>query len=389
MKRLSRTGIVIASLVVVAIVVFVVIQARPASAQDTDLTFKTSPLEVQVTVDGEHYGTVSSGETITTPLRDEAEIEVAREGFRTYSSTVEVTPGAPHTITAELHPESPEAQAILNEEDQGALENQATEQYLEDAARAYDQYPIHEQLPKHAELYSAYQGLAETSGHEFAIHLYLYKGHETQGRQTFQDWLEDQDYQLEDYEVVEHIEDQEPPSATLEVPSWDELTQLQPTDIEISNEASSEGLSAEEVAVLFAEIATTWDAAEDIHSTDGLQRATNLMTDEAAETVFTPKNPATSPTWREAALYEARSIPWITHYEETQQDNETQVELDVCWAWVTAEDTVLIDGPRTIEASVIDNGKGHHISSFYYQDPDPFVDNSNSTCRPKDAPPAP
>src|SRR5699024_7123078 len=110
-------------------------------------------LEVQVTVDGEHYGTVSSGETITTPLRDEAEIEVSREGFRTYSSTVEVTPSAPHTITAELYPESPEAQAILDEEDQGSLENQATEQYLEDAARAYDQYPILEQLPKHAELY--------------------------------------------------------------------------------------------------------------------------------------------------------------------------------------------------------------------------------------------
>src|SRR5699024_10100072 len=220
-------------------------------------------------------------------------------------------------------------------------------------------------------------------------HLYLYKGHESQGRQAFQDWLEDQNYQLEDYEVVEHIEDQEPPSATLEEPSWDELTQLQSTDIEISNEASSEGLTAEEVAVFFAEIATNWDAAEDIHSTDGLHRAKSLMTAEAAETVFTPKNPATSPIWREAALYEARSIPWITHYEETKHDDETQVELDVCWAWVTAEDTVLIDGPRTIEASVIKSGKGHHISTFYYQDPDPFVDNSNSTCQPKDAPPAP
>src|SRR5699024_5615069 len=389
MKRLSRTGIVITLLVVVAIVVFVVIQARPASAQDTELTFETSPLEVQVTVDGEQYGTVSSGETITAPLGDQAELEVAREGFRTYSTTVEVTPGAPHTITAELPPESKEAQAILNEERQGSLENQATEQYLEDAARAYDEYPILEQLPKHASLYSAYQGLAETSGYEFAIHLYLYKGHESQGRQAFQDWLEDQDYHIEDYEVVEHIENEEPPSANLEEPSWDELTQLQPTDIEIPNEASGEGLSAEEVAVLFAEIATTWDAAEDVHSTDGLQRATSLMTDEAAETVFTPKNPATSPTWREAALHEARSTPWITHYEETQKDDETQVELDICWAWVTAEDTVLIDGPRTIEASVIKSGKGHHIRTFDYQDPDPFVDNSNSTCQPKDAPPAP
>src|SRR5699024_11499412 len=100
-----------------------------------------------------------------------------------------------------------------------------------------------------------------------------------------QDWLEDQDYHLEDYEVVEHIENEEPPSATLEEPSWDKLTQLQPSDIEIPNEASGEGLSAEEAAVLFAEIATTWDAAEDVHSTDGLQRASSLMTHERAADV--------------------------------------------------------------------------------------------------------
>src|SRR5699024_3210528 len=208
---------------------------------------------------------------------DQAELEVAREGFRTYSTTVEVTPGAPHTITAELPPESKEAQAILNEERQGSLENQATEQYLEDAARAYDEYPILEQLPKHASLYSAYQGLAETSGYEFAIHLYLYKGHESQGRQAFQDWLEDQDYHLEDYEVVEHIENEEPPSATLKEPSWDQLTHLRPSVIELPNDPSGEGLPAEGVPVLFAEIPTTWEAPEDVHSTAGLQRARALI----------------------------------------------------------------------------------------------------------------
>src|SRR5699024_12499399 len=112
----------------VAVVVFVVMQPRQAIGQDTELTFESSELEALVTVDGEQYGTVSSGETITAPLGDQAELEVAREGFRTYSTTVEVTPGAPHTITAELPPESKEAQAILNEERQGSLENKATEQ---------------------------------------------------------------------------------------------------------------------------------------------------------------------------------------------------------------------------------------------------------------------
>jgi len=389
MKRMSKIGSAIAALVVVAIAVFAVFQARSATAKDTDLTFETSPLEVQVTVDGEQYGTVSSGDTLTVPLREQAEIEVAREGFRPYTSTVEVTPGAPHTITAELHPESQTAQAILEEEHEASLENQATEEYLEEAERAYDEHPILDSLPKHAEFYSAYQGLSDSSSNDFAIHLYLYKGYEDQGRDEFQEWLTEEGYQVENYEVVEHIEDEEPSSAISEEPSWDDLTAIQPSDIEIVSDVSNEGLSAEEVAVLFTEIATTWDATKDSHSTDGLKRATNLMSEDAADTVFTPENPATSPAWREAAQYEARSYPWVTYYDETQNGEEKQVELDICWAWVTETDHVIIDGPRTIEASVVETGKGHQISSFAYEDPDPFVDNSNSSCRPKDAPPAP
>lgn len=389
MMRMNKIGPIIAVLAVVAIALFAFFQARTATAQATDLTFETSPLEVQVTLDGEQYGTVSAGETITAPLHEQVELEVSREGFRTYSSTIEVAPGVPHTITAELHPESQEAQKLLDEEYQGTQQNQATEQYLEEAERAYDDYPILENLPKHGELYSAYQGLAETSGQDFAIHLYLYKGYEDQGRASFREWLSEENYQVENYEVVEHIEDDEPSSAFSEEPSWDKLIALQPSDIEITPDVSSEGLAAEEVAVLFAEIATTWNASEDIHPTDGLKRATPLMTEDAADTVFTPENPATSPAWREAAQYEARSFPWVTHYEETPKDNETHVELDVCWAWVTEGDIVIIEGPRTLEASVVKTGKDHQISSFSYQDPDPFVDNSNSSCRPQDAPPAP
>src|SRR5699024_848210 len=114
MKRLSRTGIVITLLVVVAIVVFVVIQSRPASAQDTELTFETSPCEVPVTVEEAQCGTDSTAETIADPLRDQAEPEAGPRGLRTYSTTGEVTPGGTHTISAELPPESNDAQALIN-----------------------------------------------------------------------------------------------------------------------------------------------------------------------------------------------------------------------------------------------------------------------------------
>lgn len=389
MKRIGKPGVVIALLIVTAIALFIAFQARPASAQDTDLTFETSPLEVEVSVDGQQYGTVASGETITVPLEVEADIEITREGFRPYSSTVEITPGVPHTVSAALHPETQEAAALIEAEHEGSVEKEVTEQYLEDAERAYDEYPILEQLPMHGELYSVYQGLAETSGQEFAIHLYLYKGHEAQGRDAFQDWMKSEGYQIEDYEVVEHIEDEAPPSIVLAEPSWDELLDLQPSDIEIATEVSTAEMTPEEAAVAFAEVTTTWDAAKDVHSTDGLKRATDLMTSDAVDSVFTPENPATSPTWREAMQYEARSTSWVTYYEDSKHDEETKIELDVCWAWVTEGEHVIIDGPRAYETTVVETGKGPQISSFVYDDPDPFVDNSDNPCRPEDAPPAP
>lgn len=389
MKRIGKTGTIIALVFLVAIVSFMILQARSANAKDTELTFETSPLEVQIKIDDEQYGTVSSGDTITAPIHEQAEIEVSREGFRTYSSTVEVTPGAPHTVTAELHPETQEAQALLEEEHQGSLEQEVTEQYLEEAERAYQEYPILEQLPKHGKLFRAYQGLSDTSGNDFAIHLYLYEGEESQGREAFKDWLKNRGYHFEDYDIVEHIEDKEPPVVVPEEPSWNDLEELTPSDIEISDNASNEEMTAEEVAVLFAEIATTWDAAEDVHSTDGLKRATDLMTEDAAETIFTPKNPANSPTWREAAQYEARSVPWVTYSHAQQNGNETQVELDVCWAWVTEGEHVILDGPRSLEVRLTGSEQKHSIQSFVYQDPDPFVSTSDSACRPDDAPPAP
>lgn len=388
-NRLKASIFGIAALVLVAVVALVITNTGNQT-KDTELTFVTTPNKVTVKVGDQELGEMISGETITVPLQEEIDIEVAREGFTTYASSATITPGTPHTVTANLQPETNEARAVLEEEEQGEFERETTEQYLENAARAYDENPILNDLPRHGELFSAYHGVSESKDHEFAIHVYLYKGSEQEGREEFSEWLASEQYEAEDYDVVEHIEDEQPQGALDDAPTWEDLIALTPEDITIEAIEEASDAELEEVSLLFAKTATTWDTATDIHHTDGLKRAENLMTDEALESVFTPNNPTTNPSWREASDYEGRSYPWVTYFEKEETSKGAEIEMDICWAWVTnQEDYAIIDGPRTMTITMTNTTNGSKVSQFDYEDPDPFVDNSNSSCRPEDAPAAP
>lgn len=388
-NKLKASILALAALVLVTVVALIINNAGN-QAKDTKLTFVTTPNKVTVKVDGQELGELVSGETTTVPLQEEVDIEVAREGFTTYTSSATVTPGTPHTITAILQPETNEARAVLEEEQQGEFERETTEQYLENAARAYEENPILHDLPSHGELFSAYHGVSEAKEHDFAIHVYLYKGSEQEGREEFSDWLASEQYEAEDYDIVEHFEDDQPQRALGDAPTWEDLIKLTPESVAIEPVEEASELEVDEVSRLFAETATTWDTATDIHHTDGLQRAANLMTEEAQETIFTPNNPTTNPAWREASGHAGRSYPWLTYFEKEETSKGAEIEMDICWAWVTnQEDYAIIDGPRTMTITMTDTMNGPQVSQFDYEKPDPFVDNSNSSCRPEDAPAAP
>lgn len=361
-------------------------QNQTESAEETDLTFTVSPHEVEVTIDGEDYGTVATGDTLTVPVHSEADIEVTRDGFVPYSATMAIDPGVAHSVEVELHPETSEAESLLEEEQQLTSEQTATERQLNAAEEAYEDYPILHDLPQHGQAYSAHQGLAEEAGYEFGIHLYLYEGHEEEGREAFEEWLSEEDYSAGDYDIIEHVEDEEPPATLPEAPSWAELEEMTLDDAEVPTEVSADDLTQEELALLFAETSATWDTAEDVHHTEGLLRATPLMSKDIADTVEMPHRPTTTPTWRDAAAFDARSVAWVHYYEDEEAENGTAATVDVCWAWITDSETVFVDGPRTLDLTVGETSSGPRIVDFTYEDPDPFVDNSNSRCRPDDAP---
>ncbi|MGP9587795.1 hypothetical protein ACT3TB_19300 [Micrococcaceae sp. AOP34-BR2-30] len=385
-NQLVKAGILIAVVGLIVAAVALAIQSRAESPKDTALAFTVSPHEVEVSIDEEDYGTVATGDTLVVPLRSEVDIEVAREGFVTYTATMSVEPGVRHSIEVDLRPETSQADELLREEQQLSNEQTATERYLNEAEEAYENYPILNDLPQHGELYSAYQGLAEASGHEFGIHLYLYEGFEDQGREEFDDWLSREGYDSTGYDIIEQIENEAPPLSLPEEPTWAELEETVREDVEIPRDLTVDGVDHGELAIRFAETSTTWDTAEDGHHTEGLLRARPLMTKTLAETIEMPHRATTTPTWREAATLESRSLSWVSYYEADEIDEGTQVTLDVCWAWISDEDHAIVDGPRALDLTVVDTPEGPRVENFSYQDPDPFVDNSNSSCRPDDAP---
>lgn len=376
---ITLSAVAVLALVAVGTVLFLLLRNSPTQ---TPLTISASPLEIELSIDGEDYGTVEDGQTLVIEARDQIEVVASYEGFETYTSTAEINPGEESELAISLMPETEEAWELL--ETQGELEGErrGTEMYLEEAESAYEDHPILHELPEEQTYFRAAQGISESGDNDWAIHLYLYAGHEDEGRSAFEEFLADQEVALEDYEIIEHIEDQAPPSVIAEAPTADELQAAEPPSIPEPDQLSTEGLSAEELAFLFAESTTTWDAAEDEHPHAGLIRAETLMTEDLADEIAIPENLMTTPVWRDAASAEAVSTSWVHYIEEgPSEGGDHQFTVDVCWAWVTGDTTPVIDGPRAYELTISEDGENFIVSEFTYDDPDPFVDNSQGACQ--------
>lgn len=380
MTKKRTISIALAVIVFVSAAFVVTLIYRSDRTEATPMTFATSPQEVHVMVNGEDHGTVESGETITVALGSEATIQLSQEGFAPYNEHLDIDRGQDNLVTAELQPETPQASELLEQERQAEEEHEATEHYLQETEIVYDQYPILEDLPQHGEAYSAYQGLASSNDHDFGIYLQLYTGHEDHGRRQFNTWLQTNNYDADDYDIIEEINNEEPPQALTQQPGHKQLQDTAPAEITIPTDITAEGLDADDLAMFFATVSTTWDTANDSHHTDGLKRAKPLMTSTAQNEIFTPQNPTVSPTWRDAAAAEARSLPWVTFYNNDTHGEQHNIDMDICWAWITDSKQVYYEGPRTLELSIDDTDFGPRIASFTYDDPDPFVDQTNSSC---------
>lgn len=375
-------AIIVMVIAVTATLLFFKFRAEPT--KDTKLVFTTSPRTVNVSINGTDYGSVEAGTELVVATASTADIEVTKEGFEAYANIAEVTPGATNQIHVALIPETDEAWALIDEEEDLEQEQEVTESYLDTAEEAYKKYPILEELPHEANLFSAYQGIPKNVGYDFGLHLHLYKGQEAKGREAFNAWMGTLNYDPKEYDVVETIRDEVPPVAFPEPPSMKQLQELTPENITIPANLETKGLDADEVAQLFAVSTTTWDTAKDTHHSAALIRAAKLMTKDQAGLTQTPEKPTTTPSWRAAAEAHASSKSWIKKYESQRQSNgTTTATVTVCWAWITEDNDPKIEGPRTYELTITKDSPA--ISKYNYKDPDPFVDNSQTPCLPADA----
>lgn len=357
---------------------------KPEAQQDTIFSFMSSPRVIHVMINDVDYGEVERGMQITASTTSNAEISISYPGFETHSAAVEVQPGATNNVEISLNPVTDAARDLLADEEELNEEQEVTESYLNTAEEAYKKFPILKRLPHTANQFSLYQGLPDSAGYEFGIHLYLYKGHEEQGRQAFNKWMKAQEFNVEEYNVVENIQDKPLPVAFPEPPTMQELEKLVPGDIKIPTDIKGEGLDADQLAQLFTVFTTTWDTAKDNHHSAAITRALPLMTKIEAALVHTPEKPINSPAWRSAAFLDARSKSWITKYESTvQKDGSVSATVKVCWAWIAEDQKPKIDGPRTYQLAIT-NGT-HAIAKYTYEDLDPFVENKDSSCTPADA----
>ncbi len=109
---------------------------------------------------------------------------------------------------------------------------------------------------------------------------------------------------------------------------------LQDRDEPVTDESSTEEVPDEETALQAAEVMTTWKPAEDYNRTDAELRASQLMTDELANSIEAPQRPATGQEWNTAAEANATSHPTV----EVNQYTDTQpgtVSVFASWEWIT------------------------------------------------------
>lgn len=349
--------------------------------RDTQLTLTTSPLATSVTINGHDYGMVPTNTTLDVTHTGTIDVQVTRGGFSDYTTSLTDTERK-MSLRIDLEPYSDAAFEVLDQDAQALEEAEITEEQLDTADRAYEEWPILEALPRETDTFRAYQGLSEDSAHDFAIHLYLYADDEDAGRSAFAAWMSDKGYTIEDYEVVDHIDEAQPPAFTLpDKPTRDDLQALTPTDVNINDVPKRQQLDAAGLAVAFATYTSTWDSASDHGRADAIKRARPLMSRKRADAVKVPEKPLLPPRWRSAARDDARSHAWPIAFDvDSETSMSTTYSVSTCWAWISSHEVPAVDGSRDYSITVTEQKDGYAVTAYEYEDPDPFVDYTTDHC---------
>lgn len=379
-KKAIIVALVLAVVATATVLIVNVNRDRSAESATGDLAVTSSPKTVDVKIGDQEFGGVETGTTLSAPAGKKLEVEVSHEGFEPFTKAVTLNADQPTTIDARLRPLTDEAQAVIDEEEELDFQKGETEEYLRNAEKAYRDYPILSDMPKEGKLFSAYQGVAKKPGYDFAVYVQLYVGKEEEGREEFNDWMSEEEYNPDDYEIIEQVRDEQP--SPTENPTDEDLEALTRDDITIPDSVSPKGLTDQDLAVLFAKTTTTWDAKKDNHHTVALTRATDLMTKEQAKALESPTRPTTSSIWRKATKNKARSYSWLSDYQEDHDGKDTTVTMKTCWAWISDDAPYQADGPRSYTVTISGKKNDRRISEYTYEDPDPFVDNSGTQCDP-------
>ncbi len=76
---------------------------QPRGGELGTLTLRVQPEDAVVTIDGERWDSPQGGSRLVVQLAPGAHrIEVKKDGFKTYTSTVQIRPGEPQTLNVSL-----------------------------------------------------------------------------------------------------------------------------------------------------------------------------------------------------------------------------------------------------------------------------------------------
>ncbi len=198
----------IGSLLVVAVLAFIIwIVISLNNLNKVDLIINTSPLVVDVKIDGVVYESQPSGSTYRVEANTEIIVILSREGFAETKLTHTVTDQDDSNILyTSLQPSTFEAEEILRTSEEAAnRESVTTDAYLKLLDEINHEFPVLSELPQYGRYYTMSQGLSLKNPGDpkaFAIYVDIFSQFSEEGRRDALEFLKDKGYNPDDFEII-------------------------------------------------------------------------------------------------------------------------------------------------------------------------------------------
>ena len=173
--------------------------------KDASLTIQTSPLEVNIAIDGDDtYSKTNfkSGDTIR--LNSGAvQIKASREGFKTKTLTYDVVADKTNKVFISLTPESDEAKQLLDSREEQYNRQYTATNAADNAAKiATEENEILQILPHYGRYFTISQGVSKQNPNKvgaMALYIDIY---DPSGKSDALEFLRDSGYNPDDYEII-------------------------------------------------------------------------------------------------------------------------------------------------------------------------------------------